>query len=144
MRFACQTLFDITATGITGHFKSTRIPHHDRAGQPIADQSDWNRSRNQQRNWETLTQIIGLRTQLFDITDPIPDSTGTKWMFEFETETAGAFGPDLDPCQVLVTDAEGVPMLRGLNNCPDIEPFICTTGTRQNIWFAPIAINIRP
>jgi len=144
MRFACQTLFDITASGVTGLFKSTRIPHYDRARQPIADQSDWNRSRNQQRNWETLTQIIGLRTQLFDLTDPILDSTGTRWMFEFETETAGAFGPESDPCQVLLMDAEGVPMLRNLNNCPDIQPFICTTGTQQNIWFAPIAINIRP
>jgi hypothetical protein len=144
MRFVCQTLFDITATGITGHFKLTRIPHQDRAGQTIADQSDWNRSRNQQRNWETLTQIIGLRTQLFDITDPVSDSTGTRWMFEFETETAGAFGPEYDPCQVLLMDADGVPMLRDLNNGPDIEPFICTTGARQNIWFAPITINTRP
>jgi len=143
MRFVCQTLFDITATGITGHFKLSRMPHQDRAGQTIADQSDWNRSRNQQRNWETLTQIIGLRTQLFDITDPIPDSTGTRWMFEFETETAGAFGPESDPCQVLVMDSEGVPMLRDLNNCPDIEPFLCTAGPRQNIWFAPIIINTR-
>jgi hypothetical protein len=143
MRFACQTLFDITATGITGHFKLNKIPHRDLAGQLITDQSDWNRSRNQQRNWETLTQIIGLRTQLFDINDPITDSTGTRWMFEFETETAGAFGPDSDPCQILLVDAEGVPMLRDLNNTPDIESFICTTGTRQNIWFALIDINTR-
>jgi hypothetical protein len=144
MRYACQTLFDITATGITGHFKSVRLPQCDLTGQQITDQSDWNRSRNQQRNWETLTQIIGLRTQLFDITDPLADSTGTRWMFEFETETAGAFGPASDPCQVLLQDADGVPMLRDLNNGPDIEPFLCTTGTRQNIWFAPININNRP
>jgi hypothetical protein len=143
MRFACQTQFDITVTGITGHFKLTRLPMIDRAGQHIINLETWNRSRNQQRNWETLTQIIGLRTQLFDMTDPIMDSTGTRWMFEFETETNGAFGPDSDPCQILLIDAEGVPMLRGLNNKPEIEPFLCTAGPRQNIWFAPIDINTR-
>ena len=64
MRYMCQTLFDITATGVTGHFKTTRVPYVDQAGQEIVDQATWNRSRNQQRNWETLTQILGLRTQL--------------------------------------------------------------------------------
>lgn len=143
MKYMCQTLFDITATGVTGHFKLTRIPHQDRAGQIIANQSDWNRSRNQQRNWETITQILSLRTQLFAITTPIPNIMGTKWMFEFETETSGVYGPDDDPVLVLRSDANGVPMLRELNNDPDIEPFLCTTGARQNIWFAPISINTR-
>jgi hypothetical protein len=141
MRYICQTLFDITVTGVTGHFKLTRLPYIDQAGQQIDDQITWNRSRNQQRNWETLTQILGLRTQLFDLTRPIQDSTGTCWSFEFETETAGTFGPDSDPCHILLSDANGVPMLRELNNNSDIEPFLCTTGPRQNIWFAPIDIN---
>jgi hypothetical protein len=143
MRYMCQTLFDITATGVTGHFKLTRVPFVDQAGQKIVDQETWNRSRNQQRNWETLTQILGLRAQLFDTTPPVQDSTGTRWMFEFETERDGVFGPDSDPCEVLRIDAEGVPMLRELNNDSDIEPFLCTTGSRQNIWFAPISINTR-
>jgi hypothetical protein len=141
MRYACQTLFDITATGITGHYKSTRIPFKDRAGQLITDPDSWNRARNQQRNWETLTQILGLRTQISDITDPMQDSKGTNWLFEFETETPGAFGPDDDPTETLRSDASGVPMLRELNNDPDIEPFLVPSGERQNIWFAPISIN---
>ena len=141
MRYACQTLFDITATGVTGHCKTTRMPYLDRAGQKILDQDSWNRSRNQQRNWETITQILGLRTQLFALTDPVLDVSGTRWMFEFETETDGVFGPAEDPTQVLRADADGVPMLRELNNLPDIEPFLVTTGSRQNIWFAPVPIN---
>jgi hypothetical protein len=142
MKFACQTLFDITATGITGHCKLTRMPFQDRAGHVIRDSESWNRSRNQQRNWETLTQILSLRTQLFEITDPIPDQTGTRWMFEFETETDGVYGPEDDPVSVLRSDAEGVPMLRELNNDPDIDTVLITEGPRQNIWFAPISINI--
>jgi hypothetical protein len=136
MRYACQTLFDVTATGATGHFKATRVPFVDLAGQHITDQTAWNRSRNQQRNWETLTQIIGLRTQLFDITVPIRDQSGTTWMFEFETETAGAFGPDSDPTQILRADADGVPMILDLNNRKDLVTVLQTQGPNQNIWFA--------
>jgi hypothetical protein len=141
MKFACQTLFDITATGITGHCKTSRMPFQDRSGQIIRDEAGWNRSRNQQRNWETLTQILSLRTQLFDLTEPIQDQTGTRWMFEFETETAGVYGSEADPVAVLRADAAGVPMLRELNNDPDIDTVLVTEGPRQNIWFAPISIN---
>jgi hypothetical protein len=142
MKFACQTQFDITMTGITGHFKSAHMPFRDRAGQVIQDTASWNRSRNQQRNWETLTQILGLRTQLFALTTPIQDQTGTRWMFEFETDRDGVFGSDTNPTEVLELDAAGVPMLRELNNDPDIESFLVTSGPRQNIWFAAISINI--
>jgi hypothetical protein len=136
MRYMCQTLFDITATGVTGHFKTTRIPFVDQAGQKVVDQESWDRSRNQQRNWETLTQILGLRTQLFDMSRPIRDRAGTTWMFEFETEITGAFGPDSDPCEVLRVDAEGVPMILDLDNRSDLLPFLKTNGSEQNIWFA--------
>jgi hypothetical protein len=142
MRYACQTLFDITATGITGHFKPNKIPSQDSAGQTIRDSESWNRSRNQQRNWETLTQILGLRAQLFEVTDPVQDRTGSRWMFEFETDRDGVFGSDTNPTEILELDAAGVPMLRELNNDPDIDPFLVTTGSRQNIWFAAISINI--
>ena len=141
MKFACQTLFDITATGVTGHCKQSRMPFRDRAGQNINDVESWNRSRNQQRNWETITQILSLRTQLFALTDPIPDQTGTRWMFEFETESDGIYGDETDPVSVLRADAAGVPMLRELDNDPDVDTVLVTSGPRQNIWFAPISIN---
>jgi hypothetical protein len=141
MKYACQTLFDITATGVTGHYKSARIPFRDQAGQAIKNEESWNRSRNQQRNWETLTQILSLRTQLFLLTEPVQDLTGTRWMFEFETESDGIYGPESDPVSILRADANGVPMLRELNNDPDIENVLVTEGAQQNIWFAPISIN---
>jgi hypothetical protein len=139
MKYACQTLFDITATGVTGHFRPMRLPFLDHADQKIVDQFTWNRSRNQQRNWETLTQIIGLRTQIFDLQMPIKDRSGTVWMFEFETELGGVFGSNEDPTQILRADAEGVPMLLDLDNRPDLGPVICTSGANQNIWFAQVA-----
>ena len=138
MRYMCQTLFDITATGVTGHFKTTRVPYVDQAGQEIVDQATWNRSRNQQRNWETLTQILGLRTQLFDLTRPVRDQGATSWMFEFESDRDGVFGPDSDPTQILRTDADGVPMLLDLDNRADLLPVLRTHGLQQNIWFATL------
>lgn len=140
MRFACQTYFDITATGVTGHFKPASIPFEDRAGQSITDQNAWNRSRNQQRNWETLTQLIAMRANLSDLLEPLCHK-GT-WTFEFETETADVFGPANNPVSVLCADADGVPMINNLTNTRELAPILKTSGPDQNIWFMPISINM--
>jgi hypothetical protein len=139
MKFACQTLFDISATGITGHFKSMRLPYTDSTGKLITDSNDWNRARNQQRNWETLTQVISMRTQIFELLHPV--KSRNVWSFEFEVENPGVFGNPHDPVGALLSDAEGVPMLVGLDNRPDLAPILITTGPEQNIWFIPISIN---
>ena len=55
IKIEVHTQFDITATGVTGHYKSSQIPFTDAAGNIIDDANSWTRSRNQQRNWETLT-----------------------------------------------------------------------------------------
>jgi hypothetical protein len=138
-RILCRCLFDITATGVTGHFKGSRIPFQDRAGQRITDESSWNRARNQQRNWETLTQIIGLRTQIVDLTQP--ERYDGAWEFEFSTETADAFGSEDDPTRILRLDSAGVPMLQTLNNSEIITQELIVDGQDQNIWFLPVAIN---
>jgi hypothetical protein len=141
MKYAVQTFFDITATGITGHYKPSRVPFRDQSGNVILDTESWNRARNQQRNWETLTQILGLRTQLFRLQSPMTDSFNRSWMFEFETETDNIYGTDDDLTRVLRADSDGVPMLLGLNNRPDMQPWLITQGAGQNIWFAPVDIN---
>jgi hypothetical protein len=137
MRFSCTTQFDITATGVTGHYKSSRVPFQDRAGNAIRDIADWNRSRNQQRNWETVQQIISMRTQISDSTLPL--HTGSGWTFEFETETPGVYGTDDAPMSILYLDADKVPMLIDLDNHSDLEPFVVVDGPKQNIWFNPVA-----
>ena len=141
MKYAVQTFFDITATGITGHFKPAKIPFRDDAGNTITDLESWTRSRNQQRNWETITQILGLRTQLFRLQTPVTDTTNSAWMFEFETETDHIYGDDADPTRVLRSDADGVPMLVELDNRPELTPMLATSGPTQNIWFTLISIN---
>jgi hypothetical protein len=138
IKIKVTTKFDITATGVTGHFKLSGVPFTDRAGYKITDSNSWNQSRNRQRNWETLTQLIGLRTQIMDITQPTVGKN--LWSFEFTTETE-IFNDGNDPVGVLKADSDSVPMLRELDNDPDIDSVLIIDGPRQNIWFTSEAIN---
>lgn len=139
MRFACQTHYDITATRITGHYKASAVPFNDYAGQLITDIQSWNRSRNQQRNWETLTQLISMRAQIFELLEPI--RSGNTWSFEFVVETPDVFGSADDPVAVLRADADGIPMINNLDNQIELPSILITSGKQQNIWFIPISIN---
>jgi hypothetical protein len=136
MKIQCQTLFDITATGTTGHIKPSRIPYKDLAGTRITDTESWNRSRNQQRNWETITQLISLRTQVDNLQEPamIEDC----WQFEFEVENENLFNNGADRLAVLKADCTGVPMLTGLNESIDIGTVLVID---KNIWFTMAPIN---
>ena len=133
MRFSCKTLFDITATGITGHYKSSRIPFNDLAGNEITNEITWNRSRNQQRNWETLTQLIGLRTQIAKLDNPV--NIDKIWSFDFEVDAPYVFGSEENPTELLLADCNGVPMLINLENKTDLEPVLIVNGGTQNVWF---------
>ena len=131
MKIQCQTLFDITATGTTGHIKPSRMPYHDQAGTRIVDTESWNRSRNQQRNWETITQLISLRTQVTGLTEPMRDND--CWQFEFEVENDDLFSDNVDNLAVLKQDCTGVPMLVELNESADTDTVLTVD---KNIWFA--------
>ena len=121
MRIRVKTLFDCTATGVTGRW---------RAGQHHIDEVSWNRRRNQQRNWETLLQTVGMRTQLVDIREPrLRDNA---WVFEVTTDRGDAL---VDPVTTLIEDCSGVPMLRNLDEKTALEPTLITQGDQQNIWF---------
>jgi hypothetical protein len=117
------TLVDITATGVIRHTTTDEIP------------------RNQQRNWETVVQILSMRTQLFRV-----EQTGVRsqdvatykfgdaykgkhqiWSFEFDVEFQNA---------VPLTDFEQVPVITGLTDTANaITPLFYTTGVNKNIYF---------
>lgn len=139
IKLQCRCLFDITPTGVTGHFKGSRIPFNDRVGTNINSEFAWNRARNQQRNWETLTQLISLRTQIHDVTDPV--QIDGAWEFEFASETPDVYGPTTDPTGILKADANGVPMLIIIDNNQILASELIVSGPDQNIWFNPISIN---
>jgi hypothetical protein len=138
MKILCKTKFDCTYTGVTGHFRPGEIPFRDQAGQTVGSQDDWNHSRNQQRNWETLMQIIGLRTQPLSITRPV--CKDGIWEFEFVNESENVFGlpGNEDSFVSLKRDCEGVPMIVNLNEESELEPIIVASGADQNIWFESI------
>lgn len=136
MRFFCKTLFDITATGVTGHYKSSRVPFKDLAGTEITNEITWNRSRNQQRNWETLMQLIGLRTQIAKLS--MPEQIDKMWNFDFEVDAPYVFGPKENPTELLLSDCNGVPMLINLENKSELNPVLTVSGATQNIWFSEL------
>lgn len=115
-RIRVTTQFDCTPTGITGHFRSNVLPFDDHEGQPITDYESWCRSRNQQRNWETILQIIGLYTQAQDISNT--QHTEQGWQFEFTTDFDDVFSSAGDPLGLLKKACHGVPMFYDLDHGP--------------------------
>lgn len=135
MKYVCKTLFDCSATGITGHFKIGQVPFRDRTGQTINNISDWNRARNQQRNFETLLQLISLRSQPEILHHP--QKIDKMWQFSFEVESAGTFelqGHN-DAFAALYRDCDGVPMVTGLDEHSVTDKML---RPQKNIWFESI------
>ena len=135
MRITVATQFDCTATGVTGLFRQAQLPMTDRAGQAVTNEQEWNRSRNQQRNFETLLQLVGLYTQPLELSKPEYNCNTGLWTFEFDVEFEGIFATESDSLGRLTQQAQGVPMITGL-----LEP---AQLTRQlipdvNIFFSEI------
>lgn len=99
------------------------------------NQAAWNRSRNQQRNWETLLQIMQLRSQIAVTESAERGPHG--WHFVFAVENVMVYGEDLGE---LRRDAEGVPMITGLDEPALAARVLHTSGAEQNIWFDMVNI----
>ena len=119
LKVKITTKFDCTATGVTGHFRD-------------GNQAQWVRRRNQQRNYETLTQIIGLYTQPQNLSLPVHNADHGTWSFEFETEFEGIFRTGTDELGVLKQSCIGTPMIQGLDEQSGLD---MTLIPEQNIWF---------
>ena len=134
----CATLFDITETGVRNHTANARLPFQDQAGQNVDTESAWVRSRNQQRNWETLNQILALRTLPENISSPVRQQLeqGHTWQFEFDIPDLSAISEGDAALSLLLQDCESVPMITGLTETADLEPALRAQGGAANIWFA--------
>jgi hypothetical protein len=144
MKVLCRTLFDCTFTGVTGHLRPHQLPFTTKTGLIIDTTDQWNRSRNQQRNWESILQIISLRTQPMNVVPPTKHKDG--WHFEFEVEAEGVLSSDIssDDLAGLVADCEGVPMVTGLDEAEVVTATLHAQGTNQNIWFSAINKPLEP
>lgn len=130
--FQGYTLVDITATGIT---------------RGTDDQVD----RNQQRNWETVLQCIGLRSQPLHIQEPVTaqfedigiaefgdfyTGTQTVWAFSWAVERDGVYDLRDQPLAALMQDFEQVPIITGLDETARFMlPIFYPYGTIKNIYF---------
>ena len=144
MKVLCRTLFDCTFTGVTGHLRESQLPYTTKTGLVLQTQADWNRARNQHRNWESLVQVISLRTQPMDMTRPEKQKDG--WHFEFEVEAEGVLsgGYNTDDLDGLIADCEGVPMVTGLDEVAVATATLHAQGINQNIWFQTVNKPLEP
>jgi hypothetical protein len=132
------TLVDISATGV------------------IRSQDPDNMERNQQRNWETLLQCIGLRTQPQNIQEPITSTvedigmaefgdfyTGTQkiWTWSWTVEREGVYDLADVPLAGLLQDIEQVPIITGLEETARFMlPIFYPYGTIKNIYIKQVSI----
>lgn len=131
MQWICITLIDITATGVK--------------------RGDSN-ERDQQRNWESVLQVLGLKTQpviqegpivldlVTNIEDSIPHMFGDfyqgkhrVWAFKFYSEQQDVYTLDQ-----LHEDFDQVPVILGLDETARFMlPIFHSYGTLKNIYFMP-------
>ena len=127
------TLVDITNTGVT---RSRPGNDHER---------------NQQHNWETLIQVLSLRTQPLEINGPIDSGyelTGdsifgemykglqTVWYFSFGVEAQSVFTKGKDIVGLLYDDFAEVPIIQGLDETAKFMlPIFYPYGAIKNIHF---------
>lgn len=137
MRVRCRTTFDITVTGVRGNFNHSRLPFTDQSGTLIKDEGDWHRARNQQRNWETINQLISLRTLPHSITmsRQIEVTDIPMWEFDFNIDQDTAFARGDEMFGSLKIDCQDVPMIVNLNEAHGQIPMLKLD---SNIWFQKI------
>lgn len=135
IRVKCSTRFDITETGVKNRSYKSQMTFRDRAGRKITTAADWNRARNQQCNWETINQIISLRTLPENITTPVQDADSGIWHFEFDVVDPASIFCDGNPVGYLLSDCVGVPMILGLDEAAETPACIVSAGSDANIWF---------
>ena len=114
------------------------------------------RMRNKQRNWETVMQVLGLRTQIMGVKQLATDSVDLTrykfgknysgrhrvWTFEFEVEFQNLYLKDFDPYGVLKYDFSHAPIILGLDETAQPPmPLFYTDGASKNIYFISISNN---
>ena len=122
------TLVDITATGVT----------RSNFGEDTLD-------RNQQRNWETILQVLGLRTQPIIISGPaVSRGVDLAWMdfgelYEGKHDVwSVVFSSEQNVYQIdqLEQDFEQIPIVTGLTESARFMlPIFYPHGTIKNVYF---------
>lgn len=126
-RFTIVTSVDITATGVRRK----------------SDDEDWFVKRNQQRNYDTLIQVLSLRCQPLIIDTETVNLPPAKflsnlnvdcvklWLLTFETERDDVIGSN---GELFLEDVAGVPIMTGLTETvPSFPQQFIIRGNLKNI-----------
>jgi hypothetical protein len=136
-RIICYTLFNITYTGITSRTKPN-----------TEEIKDWTVKRNTQWNFDTILQLISLRSQPDILT--YPEKIKSKnlfgtifqkqdkiycWKFIFQVQHNSVFDNEEIKLGNLYNDCHNVPMILvgGENNL--LMPILDTSPQQRNIFF---------
>jgi hypothetical protein len=148
-KLKCYTLFDITKTG-----NIHRKPPIN--GTPEQTKR-WEKTRNTQANFDTIIQVVSLRSQPEDITDPIEeiiifdgeldmfgflfdndDMAHSCWSFEFTIPHNKVFDDGVNELGYLYNDCNGVPMIKVGTEWEKLPNFLDSTPELKNIHFEVI------
>lgn len=131
-RYIIYTTVDITPTGVVN--SNNKL------------ESNFEHRRNQQRNYDTLCQVISLRANIHkprvsvELIDSVPaifpnpvlPDSYTVWSFEFWCDRENVFGENHS---ALIDDLHMVPIVPALDETvPQFPPYFISKGELRNIY----------
>lgn len=142
-RLRCYTLFDITPTGVTNRRKPAIIDN----------EVSWEEQRNTQCNYDTIIQVLSLRSQpenishveKKEITDQKfgflydDEKPQQYWTFEFTIPHKSVFDDGYNDLGLLYYDCEEVPMIKSKLTWEKLPAFLDTNPELCNIYFEVIS-----
>lgn len=140
-RMRCYTLFNITQTGVLNRSRPN-----------ITDTLDWLEKRNTQCNFDTILQVISLRSQPEVVRIPIKQQLTETiinkfgyyynltphdyyYFFEFEIQHASVFENGIQQYGALYNDCINVPMIRCKDQHNSLPEMLDITIELRNIYF---------
>lgn len=143
-KITCYTLFDITQSGVL---------NRSRPGLDI-DVVEWTYKRNTQCNFDTILQVISLRSQPEILDNPekieirfdefenfgflyqqVENEVYPCWKFVFEVQHKSVFDNGTHELGSLYYDCDQVPMILCKTEVDKLSNFLDTTPELRNIYF---------
>jgi len=143
-RIRCYTLFDITKTGVLNRKAPSTYT--------AEELKVWECRRNTQANYDTILQVISLRSQPEENTDTQEKTINFKefqnfgflfdeeedrtcWYFDFSILHTKVFYDGIHELGSLNTDASGVPIIKTETAWAKLPNFLDTSPELRNIYF---------
>jgi hypothetical protein len=143
-KIRCYTLFDIAKPNL-----NSRKPPAD---YEIHQIKEWQAKRNSQLNFDTIIQIISLRSQPENITEISKENLNFKestifgflfedvedqpcWSFDFDIIHRKVFDDGINELGLLYSDCDGVPMIKTEKEWHKLPDFLDASPELKNIYF---------